>query len=128
MQWHKYREKHDNKLLFKCIFMNVQIRVQRRKKKIKRPLIDQFIQEWNGKLEGSNKGKQYKLLKDNIEKYLITLPIQYVSPLFKLRTLNHKFPVETGRWSNTPYHERFCRNDISDNFHYLLVCKYLENR
>jgi len=33
MQWHKYREKHDNKLLFKCIFMNVQIRVHRRKKK-----------------------------------------------------------------------------------------------
>ena len=21
MQWHKYREKHDNKLLFKCIFI-----------------------------------------------------------------------------------------------------------
>jgi len=108
--------------------MNVQIRVQRRKKKFKRPLIDQFIQEWNGKLEGSNKGKQYKLLKDNIETYLITLPIQYVFPLFKLRTLNHKFPVETGRWNDTPYHECFCRNDISDNFHYLLVCKYLENR
>ena len=33
MQWHKYREKHDNKLLFKCIIMNVQIRVHRRKKK-----------------------------------------------------------------------------------------------
>jgi len=35
MQWHKYREKHDNKLLFKWIFMNVQIRVHRRKKKTK---------------------------------------------------------------------------------------------
>ena len=33
MQWLTYREKHDNKLLFKCIFMNVQIRVHRRKKK-----------------------------------------------------------------------------------------------
>ena len=32
MQWHNYREKHDNKLLFKCIFMNVQIRAHRRKK------------------------------------------------------------------------------------------------
>ena len=35
MQWLKYREKHDNKWLFKCIFMNVQIRVHRRKKKTK---------------------------------------------------------------------------------------------
>ena len=33
MQWHKYREKHDNKLLSKCIFMNVQKRVHRRKEK-----------------------------------------------------------------------------------------------
>ena len=33
MQWHTYREKHDNKLLFKCMFKNVQIRVHRRKKK-----------------------------------------------------------------------------------------------
>ena len=50
---------------------------------IKRTLIEQFIQEWNGKLEGSNKGKQYKLFKHKLEKYLITLPIQYVIPLFK---------------------------------------------
>ena len=34
---------------------------------IKRTLIDQFIQEWNCKLEGSNKANQYKLFKDNIE-------------------------------------------------------------
>ena len=42
---------------------------------IKRTLIDQFIQVRNGKLEGSNKGTQYKLFKDNIEleTYLITL-------------------------------------------------------
>ena len=33
MQWHKYREKHGNKLLFKCIFMNVHIRVHTRKRK-----------------------------------------------------------------------------------------------
>ena len=62
---------------------------------------------------------------------MITLPIQYVFPLLKFRTSNHKFPVETGRWSNTPYHERFCRfcrNDIGDSFHYLLVCKHFENK
>ena len=80
------------------------------------------------KLEGSNKGKQYKLFKDNIEleTYLITLPIQFVFPLLKFRSSNQKKSVETGRWSNTPYHERFCRfcrNDIGDSFHYLLVCK-----
>ena len=76
---------------------------------IKRTLIDQFIQEWNCKLEGSNKGKQSKLFKDNIEleTYVMTLPIPYVFPLFKFRTSNHKFSVETGRWNDTPYHERF---------------------
>ena len=54
---------------------------------IKRTLIDQFIQEWNGKLEGSNKGKQYKLFKDisNLNNIWLPLPIQYVVPLFKFR-------------------------------------------
>ena len=54
---------------------------------IKRTLIDQCIQAWNGKLEGSNKGKQYKLFKDisNLNNIWLPLPIQYVVPLFKFR-------------------------------------------
>ena len=43
---------------------------------------------------------------------------------FEYQTTN--VPIETGRWNDTPYHERFCRfcrNDIGDSFHYLLVCK-----
>ena len=52
----------------------------------------------------------------------------YWLSLFKFRTENHKFPVETGRWNDTEYAERKCNlcdlNDIGDNFHYLLVCPY----
>jgi hypothetical protein len=36
----------------------------------------------------------------------------------------HKLPVESGRYSKTPYEDRFCTlcqsNEIGDEFHYLL--------
>ena len=100
---------------------------------IKRTFIDQFIQEWNCKLEGSNKGKQSKLFKDNIEleTYVMTLPIPYVSHYlsFEHQTTNFPLRLEGGA---TPLTMnvlcRFCRNDIGDSFHYLLVCKYLKNK
>jgi hypothetical protein len=36
----------------------------------------------------------------------------------------HKLPVESGRYTKTPYEDRFCTlcqsNEIGDEFHYLL--------
>lgn len=46
--------------------------------------------------------------------------------LCKLRTSNHKFPVETGRWYNVLKGNRlcpFCQNCIGDEYHYLFICK-----
>ena len=44
----------------------------------------------------------------------------------KFRTCNHKFPIEIGRYSNTPRQERFCKLCdqicIGDEFHYMLEC------
>ena len=42
---------------------------------IKQTLIDQFLQNWNGLLKNSSKGKNYALFKDNTsqEKYLTIL-------------------------------------------------------
>ena len=49
-------------------------------------------------------------------------------PFIKFRTANHKLPVETGRRENIPHAERKCslcnKNDIGDEFHYLLICLY----
>jgi hypothetical protein len=43
-----------------------------------------------------------------------------------MRISAHKLSVESGRYTKTPYKDRFCTlcqsNEIGDEFHYLLLC------
>ena len=40
----------------------------------------------------------------------------------KFRAGNHRLPVNTGRYANTPMENRICEtNDIGDEFHYIFV-------
>jgi hypothetical protein len=101
-------------------------------KNIKRILIDQFIQKWNGQLANSSKGTNYRIFKNDIifEPYLNILPDNLRCSLFHFRTGNHRLPVETGRWRNSflPYEDRKCNlcslNEIGDEFHYLFTCPF----
>ena len=98
---------------------------------ITKTLHDLFIQEWNAKISQSSKGRNYHIFKENIEfeGYLL-IPKQLYIPLIKFRTSNHKLPDEVGRWKNTLYAERkysLCnKNDIGDEFHYLLICPFFQ--
>lgn len=51
--------------------------------------------------------------------------------MIKFRMSNHNFPVEKGRWENIELADRKCllchKNDIGDEFHYLLVCPFFLN-
>ena len=46
--------------------------------------------------------------------------------------LNHKLPIETGRWNNIQREDRKCNlcdlNDLGDEFHYLFKCKQIDNK
>ena len=49
--------------------------------------------------------------------------------LFAFRSRNHRFPVEIGRWTGQPLSEHkcnFCKTELGDEFHFLLVCKYFQ--
>ena len=102
-------------------------------KQVKNRLLDQNIQVWSHDLQKSSKGLHYALFKDNIglESYLTKLDIANLLNMFKFRTCNHRFPVEVGRWDDTDLDSRKCelclKNDIGDNFHYLLICPAFEN-
>ena len=54
------------------------------------------------------------------------LPETLVYPLIKFRTLNHKLPIQRGRFLNIPHEERVCSkcdsHDLGDEFHCVLVC------
>ena len=102
-------------------------------KQVKNRLLDQNIQVWSHDLQKSSKGLHYALFKDNIglESYLTKLDGANLLNMFKFRTCNHRFPVEVGRWDDTDLDSRKCelclKNDIGDNFHYLLICPAFEN-
>lgn len=94
----------------------------------KQRLKDQFIQKWTEDINTSPKCINYRVFKDTFlfEKYLVDLPPRLSIPLCKFRLLNHKLPIETGRFIGTPRAERYCelcnKNSIGDEYHLLLQC------
>ena len=66
----------------------------------KQAVIDQNLQAWTAELQSSSKGKHFALFKDNVgcESYITKLNGASLLNMFKFRTCNHRFPMETGRW------------------------------
>ena len=95
--------------------------------------MEQFIQEWRGKESQSLKAFTYFSFKHNIEleKYFVTVPEKMFWLLVKIRTANHKLPIETGRWDGTARHERIghlCHlRDIGDEFHNICKCPFFNS-
>ena len=102
-------------------------------KKIMSSLKDMFIQSWRQQCTNCSKSCHYYLYKPNfgLESYLVSLPWCYRVAFTKLRTSNHKLPIEKGRYRNLPREERKCNlcnlEKIGDEFHFLLECPKLEN-
>ena len=96
----------------------------------KKILIDQFKQSWRGKASQSQKALTYFNFKTELclEQYFITLPRRSYILLFKLRTSNHKLPIEVGRWDGTLLDERTCNlcplNDLGDEYHFICKCPF----
>ena len=64
------------------------------------------------------------------ENYLIDLPelLKYI--VCKFRTVNHKLPIEAGRYTRIPRNERVCKmcnsGQLEDEFHVCLECPALK--
>ena len=101
---------------------------------IKRILVDQFHQSWNGLLQetDSSKSKNYALFKDNANaaKFLSILSGPSARTMIKFRSGNHKLPIEVGRWNDTDLQERKCNlcqtSSIGDEMHYILECPFFQ--
>ena len=101
---------------------------------VKETLKTQFVQEWNSIINDSSKCINYRIFKTNfgIENYLLNLPKDLRIILVKLRTCNHRLPIETGRWNNIERNLRICtmcnNNTIGDEFHYIMECDFFFKR
>ena len=90
-------------------------------KAFKQKLKDQYIQTWNALVNQSSSGKNYQIFKDTFtrNKYFTFLSNKNCRLLTALRTRNHHFPIEIGRWTSTPLNERICnlcQTDVGDEF------------
>ena len=99
---------------------------------VKQRLRDLYIQDWFSAINDSTSGSLYRYIKTKfeVEKYLNVLPFKLRKLMTSIRTRNHKLPIETGRWVSIPNTERMCnlcKEEIGDEFHYILCCKILEN-
>ena len=84
-------------------------------------------------MNNSSKGLCYKIVKDcfEFENYLNLLDDKDRQLLCKFRTCNHRLPIEIGRWQGIERQNRTCnicdKNEIGDEFHYVLQCPSLHD-
>ena len=84
-------------------------------------------------MNDSSKCLMYKHIKFQfgLEFYLANLNIFNNAWLIKLRTLNIKIPIETGRYEGIPRNRRLCSlcnsNEIADELHFLLKCEFFKD-
>ena len=60
------------------------------------------------------------------ENYFDILEFRDIYTLCKFRTINHKLPIEIGRWTNIQRDRRNCKlrnsKDLGDEYHYIMMC------
>ena len=99
--------------------------------KIKDVITNQYVEQWKQNVFNSEKCFNYRLFKKELvlERYLLLLPPALRIPLTRFRVVNHKLPIEKGRYENIPRHERKCThcNVLGDEFHFLFQCITFNN-
>ena len=93
-------------------------------------LQDQYKQTWHSNIYNCPKTINYRIFKTDhaFENYFNTLEEKDLLVFSKFRMINHKLPIECGRWKNIPRESRICtlcnENAIGDEYHYIMECKY----
>ena len=96
----------------------------------KQRLHDNFIQNWNSRLENSTRALFYNKIKSfEFQSYLdICNILKFKVALAKLRVSSHRLEIEAGRWAKprcTPIDERKCKlcNILEDEYHFAMECE-----
>jgi hypothetical protein len=96
-------------------------------------LQDQFKQTWLENIQKNSKTLNCRLFKDKLEfeNYFDIFEDRDISIFCHFRTVNHKLPIEYGRWNNIQRENWVCNlcnsQDLGDEFHYLLKCSFMSD-
>ena len=101
---------------------------------LKTRLKDQFIQNWNARINESSRATFYQAISDfKLQPYLNIVNVQkFRIALSKLRVSSHRLEIEAGRWTKpnkTPRENRKCTNCncLKDEFHFMFECTLFSN-
>jgi hypothetical protein len=96
---------------------------------VQQRLSDQFIQNWNAKLNQSSRALFYNTIASfRFQPYLECFNIHNFFQLFtRLRVSSHRLHIEAGRWTKltrTPISDRKCItcNKVEDEYHFIIEC------
>ena len=97
---------------------------------IKSILQNQYIQKWQTDVQNCSKCLYYQHFnfKPYLQKYLKKLPPDIWIPIVKLRTANHRLPIEIYSWDllYKDRDKRLCTicnlGDVGDEYHYVMLC------
>ena len=103
---------------------------------VKQWLTDNFIQNWNERIQTSSRARTYSLFHDfSYKTYLDVIKIEkFRFVMSRIRMSLYRLQIEAGRWyrsQSIPLNERKCIicNNVEDEFHFILECtNYNENR
>lgn len=102
-------------------------------KVVKTKLIGNYKTQWKDSVYVSPKCLNYRIYKQDLkfENYFSFLPEDLAIAFCHFRTLNHKMPIEWGRFVGTERDDRICElcflNRLGDEYHYLLECSYFSD-
>ena len=96
---------------------------------VKQRIHDNFIQNWNSRLEESSRATFYTRINSfQFQHYLNFIKVKkYRNALSRLRCSSHRLEIESGRWHRPirkPVDERKCKNCnvVENEFHFLFEC------
>ena len=101
-------------------------------KKIKLKLIEKYKESWKEIIYVTPKCLNYRIFKHElqIEKYFSILPSDLAIAFCHFRTLNHRLPIEQGRFWGVARDDRICElcflDKLGDEYHYILECTYFD--
>ena len=97
---------------------------------VKCRLMDQFKQNWCMNIFELPKALNYRIYKvsHNFENYLTCLPADLRRAYSHFRCMNHKLPIEKGRFWGVSRDDRICdlcnMGNLGDEFHYIFECSF----
>ena len=96
-------------------------------------LKESHMQSWKNEIEQMSKCLNYRMYKTEYqcEEYFSKLPLNLSIYFSRFRCMNHRLPIEFGRFSRLERAKRKCKlcksGDLGDEFHYMFNCSHFKS-